>query len=95
MSQFFRWSLPFPVKWTTLKQLLFQDDEEDKAESDRLNNRRVIEAHVHLPDGDVFPIHAAIFVIASGAESGHIAHLVKAVFKTLKPRFVPTEIIYE
>ena len=58
---------------------LFQDDEEDKAESDRLNNRRVVEAHVHLPDGDVFPIHAAIFVIASGSESGHIAHLVTAV----------------
>ncbi len=55
-----------------------QDDEEDIDEAQRLNNR-VIEAHVHLPDGDVFPIHAGLFVIAAGAESGHIAHLVRFI----------------
>ena len=34
-----------------------------------------IEAHIHLADGDVWPIHAARFVIAAGAESGHVANL--------------------
>ena len=47
---------------------------EDLEESARLINRPV-EAHIHLADGDVWPLKASIFVIAAGAESGHIAHL--------------------
>ncbi|CAB4055045.1 FOXRED1 [Lepeophtheirus salmonis] len=36
---------------------------------------RVSEVHVELTDGDVFPIHSSQFVIAGGAESGHLAYL--------------------
>ncbi len=36
---------------------------------------RVIEAHIHLDDGDVWPVDAAQFVICAGPESGHVAAL--------------------
>ena len=40
----------------------------------RLENR-AIEVHVHLPDGDIFPITSSVFVIAAGPQSGHIANM--------------------
>jgi len=43
-------------------------------EMKRLSNR-VEEAHIHLPDGDVWPLTAGVFIIAAGANSGHVANL--------------------
>lgn len=53
---------------------VWKEDEEDLDEQLRLHNRPR-EAHVELPDGDIYPINSSLFVIAAGAESGHIAHL--------------------
>ncbi len=47
---------------------------EAEHESKRLFER-VIEAHIHLDDGDVWPLDAARFVICAGPESGHVASL--------------------
>ena len=41
----------------------------------RIDEKPAREAHVHLPNGDVFPFNFGLCVIAAGAESGHIAHL--------------------
>ncbi len=49
-----------------------QDESEDEA--NRMWNR-VIEAHIHLDDGDVWPVDACNFVICAGPESGHVATL--------------------
>lgn len=61
---------------TITQEKIYQDTPEDEKEdeSTRMKNR-LVEAHVHLPDGDVFPFNSSIFVVAAGAESGHIAHL--------------------
>ncbi len=61
--------------------MFLQEDQEAEDEFDRLHNQ-VIEAHVHLPDGDVFPINAPRFVIAAGANSGHVAQLVITLKKS-------------
>ena len=45
-----------------------------KDELRRLDNRPY-EVHVHLPDGDVFPITSSQFVIAAGPQSGHVANM--------------------
>lgn len=58
----------------TITDRIFRDDEEAIDEKLRLKNQ-LIEVHVHLPDGDVFPINAPRFVIAAGADSGHVANL--------------------
>lgn len=55
--------------------MILKEDEEAEDEFDRVHNLP-IEVHVHLPDGDVFPINAPRFVIAAGANSGHVAKLV-------------------
>lgn len=52
----------------------YTDADEMEDEYKRIENR-CVEAHVHLPDGDVWPIIAPRFVIAAGCESGHIAQL--------------------
>ena len=49
-------------------------DDELEDERDRLENR-IIEAHVHLPNGDVFPFGGSKFIICGGAESGSLANL--------------------
>ena len=56
---------------------LFEDtvDDEQEDEYTRMQHNRICEAHVHLPNGDVFPFESGFFVIAAGAESGHIANL--------------------
>eukprot|EP00095_Tigriopus_kingsejongensis_P009067 maker-scaffold308_size214241-snap-gene-1.45 protein:Tk09067 transcript:maker-scaffold308_size214241-snap-gene-1.45-mRNA-1 annotation:"fad-dependent oxidoreductase domain-containing protein 1-like" len=36
---------------------------------------RVCEAHIHLPDGDVWPLHASRFVLAGGHQNGHLGRL--------------------
>ena len=55
-------------KWTG------SNEEEDWDERTRMYNN-VREAHIHLADGDVWPITANTFVIAAGPDSGHVAHL--------------------
>jgi len=37
--------------------------------------KRPFEAHIHLPDGDVWPLTSCVFCIAAGANSGHVANL--------------------
>ena len=37
--------------------------------------KRSYEVHVHLPDGDIFPITSSLFVIAAGPQSGHVANM--------------------
>ncbi len=51
----------------------FSDNEGD--DEQKLMHARPQEAHVHLLDGDVWPITAGIFIIAAGPDSGHVAHL--------------------
>ena len=55
---------------------IYQDNMEDELEDEwkRLSNR-VIECHIHLPDGDVWPIDACKFIIAAGPQSGHVANM--------------------
>ena len=53
-------------EWTKEAELLDEDR--------RLDNRPY-EVHVHLPDGDIFPITSSIFVIAAGPQSGHVANM--------------------
>ena len=55
-----------PEEWTREAEIL--------DEQRRLDNRPC-EVHVHLPDGDVFPITASQFVIAAGPQSGHVANM--------------------
>jgi len=55
---------------------LYEDTPEDELEDEmkRLSNPPR-EAHIHLPDGDVWPLTSAVFVIAAGANSGHVANM--------------------
>lgn len=48
---------------------VYTDDQELLAENDRLD-RPIREAHAYLHDGDVWPMHAAHFIIAAGPQSG-------------------------
>lgn len=56
---------------------LYEDTIEDEIEDEfkRLNEQRIHEVHVHLPNGDVFPFKVGFLVVAAGSESGHIANL--------------------
>ena len=49
--------------------------EEEISEELRRFQNRIAEVHVHLPDGDVFPITSGAFIIAAGPQSGHIANM--------------------
>jgi hypothetical protein len=50
---------------------LYQDTPEDEAEDEmKRRQNRVMEAHIQLADGDVWPLNSSAFVIAAGPESG-------------------------
>ena len=67
-------------------------EEEIEDETTRLQKRRLCEVHVHLPNGDVFPFNTGFFVVAAGAESGHIANLCGfGIGKEFKAVPVPVE----
>ena len=59
------------TEWT---EETYTKEAEALDERRRLNNRSY-EVHVHLPDGDIFPITSSQFVVAAGAQSGHVANM--------------------
>ena len=49
--------------------------EAEALDEERRLLKRSYEVHVHLPDGDIFPITSSLFVIAAGPQSGHVANM--------------------
>ncbi|XP_059094658.1 FAD-dependent oxidoreductase domain-containing protein 1-like [Tigriopus californicus] len=45
-----------------------------ESEIERVHNR-VTEAHIHLPDGDVWPLAAGRFILCGGHQNGHLGRL--------------------
>ncbi len=62
--------LPSCLRWK------YEDTPQDEAEDEKKRMwNRAIEAHIHLDDGDVWPLNSCMFVICAGPESGHVATL--------------------
>ena len=55
--------------------MYYDKGDEMKLQSDALEKGRVKEAHIYLHDGDVWPVTSAQFIIAAGAQSGHMGYL--------------------